>query len=360
MKVKYLLTPACLLFLLFSIFYQVHSLNAQDSIQKDNVNVINSSKALEELKDFALDQINKDRKDFGLEPVIQSNNSAAQIQANDILKTGSLSHLTTNGLKPYMLYSLYNGTGYVQQNVAQIRYILPTSDNPENDQTSNNLCETIKKYNSCPILEPFKAIKDLESSMVYNDSKCCNDGHKKNILNKFHTHVSLGIAYDKYNLVIVQNFENQYIGSNYTIQKNNNSIKLQAKFLDHPKYNFAINHISFFLDDHPTTLNYEKNKNKNGYDLGDLKLMVSKPLPSFTKYVQEDDSYKVIEAENWNSTNNSVDMEMNLPDDIPINNKVLTMVVYGKSTENETNNEHEKDKTNDDYIPLTSYTFFSY
>lgn len=160
--------------------------------------------------------------------------------------------------------------------------------------------------------------------MVNNDSRCCNNGHKNNILNKFHTHVSLGIAYNKFNLVIVQNFENQYLDSNYVIEKNKNEIKLQARILDQSKYNFTINHISFFLDDRPTSLSYEKNKNKNSYDLGDLKLMVSKPLPPYEKYVQENDSYRIVEADQWDSTTPNINLEMNIPSDLSIKNRVLT------------------------------------
>lgn len=170
--------------------------------------------------------------------------------------------------------------------------------------------------------------------MFDNDSKCCNNGHKNNILNKFHTHVSLGIVYNKNNLVIVQNFENQYLGSNYTIEKNKNEIKLQARILNQSKHNYTINHVSSFLDDQPTNLNYKKNKNKNSYELGELKLMVSKPLPPYEKYVQENDSYRIVEADKWNSTASNINLEIKLPDDLSIKNRALTMVVYGESIEN--------------------------
>lgn len=349
---KYQLISVCSLLLLYFITNQINPINALEPFQKNDI--FNSSKTLEELKDFALTEINEDRKDFGLEPVVKSNNSAAQIQADEILKTESLSHLTTSGLKPYMLYSLYDGTGYVQQNVAQISYILPTNGSQQNDQKPSDLCNNSNKYYYCPDIDPIKAIEDLEYSMVYNDSKCCNNGHKNNILNKFHTHVSLGIAYNDYSFVIVQNFENQYLDSNYTVEKNKDEIKLQAKILDPNNYNFTINHVSFFLDDHPTKLNYEENKNKNSYELGDLKLMVSKPLPAYEKYVQEDNSYKIVEAEKWDSTMSNINMEMKIPDALSIKNKVLTMVVYGESIET------NSDKANEnDYIPLTSYTFFN-
>ena len=337
---------------------QINQAKALDSIQKNNT--LNSSIILEKLKNFALSKINADRVDFGLLPLLKSNNSAAQVQADELLRTQTLSHLTTSGFKPYMLYSLYNGTGYVQQNVAQISYILPINNTQQNNQKSSDRCNDDKKFSyNCPIIDPIEAIKDLEYSMIYNDSKCCDNGHKNNILNKFHTHVSLGIAYNDYIFVIVQNFENQYLDSNYTVKKNKDEIKLLATILDQNKYNFTINHVSFFLDDHPTKLNYEKNKNKNSYELGDLKLMVSKPLPDDKKYIQEDDSYRIIEAKKWNSTDSNIEMEIKLPEALTVNSKVLTMVVYGERMENKNDLNNYKDYTND-YIPLTSYTFFNY
>lgn len=85
---RYQLISVCLLFLLYFITNQINTINGLAPIQKDDIFGL---KTFDELKDFALIQINEDRKNFGLEPVLQSNNSAAQIQANEILKTGSLS-----------------------------------------------------------------------------------------------------------------------------------------------------------------------------------------------------------------------------------------------------------------------------
>jgi hypothetical protein len=47
--------------------------------------------------------------------------------------------------------------------------------------------------------------------MMYNYNECCNDGHRENILGKVHTHVSIGIAYNSYDITYVQNFEDQYV-----------------------------------------------------------------------------------------------------------------------------------------------------
>ncbi len=49
-----------------------------------------------------------------------SRNNAAQYQAENILSTKYMSHLTTNGEKPYMLYSKLGGYGKLRQNVALI------------------------------------------------------------------------------------------------------------------------------------------------------------------------------------------------------------------------------------------------
>jgi hypothetical protein len=46
-------------------------------------------------------------------------NKAAQIHAVNLLtRNQHPSYWTTDGMKPYLKYSEYNGTGYVEQNVA--------------------------------------------------------------------------------------------------------------------------------------------------------------------------------------------------------------------------------------------------
>ena len=170
----------------------------------------------------------------------------------------------------------------------------------------------------------------------------------------------MGIAFNKYYFAMVQNFENRYLESNYQIQKDDENIKLEAKILEQNKINFQINHVSFFLDDHPTKIVYEKNKNKTHYDLGDLKLIVSKPLPSYVKYLQQDeDSYEIIEAKKWDLDNNNINLEIKLPESLIVKDKVLTMVVYAKKTDNIVD-ENENNDDPDLPIPLTSHTFFNY
>jgi len=68
--------------------------------------------------------------------------------------------------------------------------------------------------------------------MIYDNAKCCTDGHKNNTLDKFHTHVSLGIAFNKYYFAMVQNLEKYYFDSAYMIQKDKEKTKLEAKILN--------------------------------------------------------------------------------------------------------------------------------
>jgi uncharacterized protein YkwD len=123
------------------------------------------------LQQYALNKINEDRAKYDLPPVYLSSNEAAQIHAEDILRTKAISHWTTDGMKPYMRYSIYNGTGYVAQNIAVIGVSGPGTINP------------------------YTGIYDSEWQFMHNDTICCNDDHRHNILDKHHTQVSIGIAY---------------------------------------------------------------------------------------------------------------------------------------------------------------------
>lgn len=56
-----------------------------------------------------------------------------------------------------------------------------------------------------------KAIASMEYSMMYNDSICCNNGHRDNILNPYHNEVSIGVAYNSSTVYFVEDFTNNYI-----------------------------------------------------------------------------------------------------------------------------------------------------
>ena len=163
--------------------------------------------------------------------------------------------------------------------------------------------------------------------MMFNDFLCCHNGHKNNILDKLHTNVSIGIAFNEYYFVLVQNFENNYL--NYNLSNEDNEFLLEAKMLD-PKKNLQLSHISFYFDNPPNQGEYEENKNKLNYSMGNLGLIVSKPLEFYEQYVQPE-SYHIIEAENWDIHNDSLNILFKLPDDLELNDRIVTMVVYANN-----------------------------
>ncbi len=209
---------------------------------------------LESLKQYAFSKVNKDRQQFGLHPVNFSDNKAAQYQAQNILSTMYMSHLTTDGQKPYMLYSEFDGTGKLRQNVAVI-----------GDSYYYGKC--INEEIICKKIDPYKTISLLEDIMVYNDVHA-EWHHRYNILDKYSTNVSLGIAYNDYFFVIVQNFENNYISFSEPIIMNNltKHIEIAGKLLNNTKFH----NIEIYYDSLPSNTFYQKYKDPNLYQPGKL------------------------------------------------------------------------------------------
>jgi uncharacterized protein YkwD len=248
----------------------------------------------EELVQYVLDRVNKDRTEMGLLPVKLSSNEAAQMQAEDVFRTKQISHWTTNGEKPYMTYTQYDGEGSVQQNVA----IAGFSPEQYEQCVTNILVE-------CEKIEPLSTIEQLQNEMMYNDKECCNDGHRNNILDPHHTHMSIGIVYDQYYLAFVQNFENNY-GLNVDVK--NSEIEVSGRLLDG-----QLDHIAIYYDEMPTREVYEQNKDLLSYSAGELVAMVVKPLPP-GYYYESPQGHNLIEANRWDVQGDSVNVTFDLAD----------------------------------------------
>lgn len=242
------------------------------------------SVSLESLKQYALEKINKDRADFGLPPVLLSSNIAAQLHADDLLKERTISHWMTNGEKPYMTYSRTGGRGAVNQNVAVEGY----------GKLDVDACRDGRYI--CNEIELFRAIHTAEYDMVYNDKDCCNNGHRDNILDKYHTHVSIGIAYDEYFFVMVQNFENNYIDSEgptigTSVREWTDeglpvsevaSIDIRGAILqNHKLYSVLV-----YYDPLPTPAEYEKFKDAIEYTNGELVDVIFEPIQDVGYYYE--------------------------------------------------------------------------
>jgi uncharacterized protein YkwD len=248
----------------------------------------------EELVQHVLNRINKDRADFGLLPVELSSNQAAQIHAEDVFRTRQISHWMTNGEKPYMTYTQYDGEGSVQQNVAIAGFSL--------EQYEQCVTNVLVK---CEEIEPLSTIDQLQYEMMYNDKECCNDGHKDNILNPRHTHVSIGIVYDQYYLALVQNFENNY---GLDVEVEDSEIEISGTLLDG-----QLDHIAVYYDEMPTRTVYEQNKDLLSYSAGELVAVVVKPPPP-GYYYEPLEGYDIIEADRWTVQGDSVNVGFDLAD----------------------------------------------
>ncbi|MDV3293669.1 MAG: CAP domain-containing protein [Nitrososphaerales archaeon] len=151
-----------------------------------------------ELARYTLALINQDRANFSLPPVSLGDSKAGQQHANSMLKYGYFSHYDTQGFKPYMRYTLLGGLGAVSENVAYITWVG-------------------KHFTTAATVE--NSISTLEHAMVYNDSLCCSNGHRLNIINPLHNRVSVGFGYNDTTLYFVEEFENHYVNLSFTISK---------------------------------------------------------------------------------------------------------------------------------------------
>lgn len=279
---------------------------------------------------YALEKINNDRIKFNLPLVKLTQNEAAQLHAEDVFKTKSNStHWTTDGMKPYMKYSAYGGTGYIEQNIASRGY---------NNDTLNKCKNGIAK---CDMINPYEEIEYAQQTMVYNDTMCCADSHRNNILDKKHTHVSIGIAYDDYYFVMVQNFENNYIQFNEPLTQDNKHIHISGKM---QSKNNTLHVIGIYYDETPTHLVYDQNKDNKSYKLGKFIASVVKPAPLLSQYKQPS-NYTLIEADKWSQNDEYIDVHFDLS---PILEKggIYTIVSYFRDT-----------YTNEKF-PVTSYSIF--
>jgi uncharacterized protein YkwD len=153
------------------------------------------------LANFTLGLINEYRAAAGLSPVALSGVPSGQQHADSMAYYRYFSHWDNQGYKPYMRYTLLGGTGSVDENLAL------------------NYCSTSSPDMSRPVPAPCSiatienAINASEWGMMNNDTTCCNNGHRENMLGALHNRVSLGVAYNSTTVYLVEDFEDSYFAS---------------------------------------------------------------------------------------------------------------------------------------------------
>jgi uncharacterized protein YkwD len=243
--------------------------------------------SLAQLKEYALKKINEDRANFTSPPLKLSNNSAAQAQAEEMLKTKTLSHWSYNGMKPYMLYTIMGGRAYMAQNVA--------GSSPSNSSDTTAMCNgTVSLPCVVTANDLYRQIDISEYNLMYNDGDCCENLHRNNLVDPFHTDVSIGIAYDNYSFYIVQNFENNYIVFDRPITTDNKTITMSGKTVSG-----VLSQVLIYYDELPTHQLYLQNRDQPTYDPGEF---VGGVVPDSSQYADA----STINATEWQSAGSTV------------------------------------------------------
>ena len=143
-----------------------------------------------EEKRYMLRLINAERERVGVTPVELGDNAAAQLHAESALENCFSSHWGIDGLKPYMRYSLAGGYQSNGENGSGLDYCIGAFEGYRPiSGVRQEISETMKGWMSSP-------------------------GHRGNIMDPWHRRVNIGIAWDRYNVVMYQHFEGDYVEYN--------------------------------------------------------------------------------------------------------------------------------------------------
>ena len=269
------------------------------------------SVSLDRLYHVAIDAINDHRTAMGLAPVQLSDNVAAQIHAQDVLEQLAISHYLSNGEKPYMTYSMTGGVGYVAQNVAFGGYDRPWQ---------------CGGYVICTKINPTADILDHHNGMMFDDAHA-NWGHRDNILDPYHTHVSIGVAYTDYTLVFVQNFETRRIEGVGPAGSPANPISLDSAgritVAGRMDAGLGVYSIDVYYDPLPSARTYRMHANDMSYSLDEPIAHIYKPHP----YGYISTGTTIVMADRWNTSAGSVLIESDAPADMS-KNGVYTFIVW--------------------------------
>lgn len=120
-------------------------------------------------------------------PVELGDNIAAQLHAESALANCFSSHWGIDGLKPYMRYSLAGGY----------------QSNGENGHGSDYCIKSGDGYTAIHSVN-----QEIDDAMEgWMDSP----GHRRNILDRQHKKVNIGLAWDRYNFFAYQHYEGDYV-----------------------------------------------------------------------------------------------------------------------------------------------------
>ena len=209
-------------------------------------------------KRYMLGLINAERRDAGLDPVALGNNPAAQIHADSMLEECFSGHWGVDGLLPYMRYTLAGGYQHNSENVSGLDYCVKAADN----------------YRGVIIRS------DLLDAM---DGLMDSPGHRANILDPHHSRVNIGLAWDDYNVMLVQHFEYGYVAFEQLPSIQNGVISFSGTTLNGAALTDNLG-IRLSYDPPPRDLTRGQLASSYCYDAGDTVALLVQPLPPGYKY----------------------------------------------------------------------------
>src|ERR1044072_6125599 len=175
-----------------------------------------------------LQQVNDDRAAAKLSQ-LKLDELACQVaseHARDMASGGFLSHWGSDRRKPFHRYSMAGGTAAVQEN-----------------------CSSAEDIGSVTPASVFTDLHDMHESML--NEKPPHDGHRKTILDPYHTHVGFGIALNSRSLRLDELYLARYVSIDPIIgdPRPGATVRLSGRLLN---ANHFVNEIDVYYDPLPT------------------------------------------------------------------------------------------------------------
>ena len=198
-----------------------------------------------DLKAYMLELINNERVRAGIPPVTLGDNIAAQLHAEASLENCISSHWGVDGLKPYMRYSLAGGY----------------QTNGENGSGSDYCIKASDRYLA------LRSIKSEIREMV--EGWMSSPGHRRNILDKWHEKVNIGLAWDKYNIVGYQHFEGGVVQYSQLPEITNGTLSFSGRTMSGMRFSSREElGLQIYYDPPPHSLTRGQVSRTYCYDLG--------------------------------------------------------------------------------------------
>ena len=143
------------------------------------------------LKLLMLEMINSQREKVGAPPVVLGDNISAQLHAEQSLLACTSSHWGSDGLKPYMRYTLAGGVQTNNENSTGLSYCVEPSLRYE------------------PLVPDDNGLPGLITQLM--NGWMGSEDHRQNLLDPSHRKVNIGLAWNKYNISANQLFEGDYV-----------------------------------------------------------------------------------------------------------------------------------------------------